>query len=510
MSDEAMRAWLEVLAADARERPGRHALRITGLAAIGYLYPALVIGGTVGSFAALVWFAPAAFGADGVEPIVWMGLACLALWVAWSVLQACQFAVARPAGVLLEPDAAPALRALVEDVRQKMGGVPIHEIRLNLDYNAAVGQYPAHGLFGGTRNVLTLGLQLLAVHGPEHLGDVLAHEFGHLARQHGLVNRWIYRLNVTWQALRYTEAGSRSLSWWVLGWFLERYPQHLYAVTLSRRRDHENEADRAGVAVRGPGFAKTLVRANVWGDHLDRVFWPELLREAARDPVPPSDVLARLREFATRPVPIEHVRAWAGRQRAWRTSLFADHPCTRDRLAAMGAPPLLDDEAALAEAALPAPAYGALDLLAAAPLPQDKAVRIWKAESAPAWRGRHDWIKRTREALARPGTDAVQRAWSERQVELGHLAGPEARAALEEFLGRYPGHPWASYALGVRLLDDDETAGIAHIETGMAAERELVLQGLDLLLAHHRQRGNDRAGDAVRARLEKVLGERTS
>lgn len=510
MSDEAMRAWLEALAADARDRPGRHALRITGLAAVGYLYPAVVAGGLMGLFGLLLWFAPWALGQHGAAPVVWFGGVGLAGWLAWSVLQACNWTISKPTGVVLEPGAAPALTALVEEVRAKLGGVPIHEIRLTMDYNASVAQYPSRWIFGGTHNVLTLGLQLLAVHGPENLGDVLAHEFGHLAKQHGVVNRWIYRVNMTWQALRYTDAGGRSLSWWVLGWFLDKYPQHLGGVTLAWRRDHENEADRAGAAARGPGFAKTLVRTSLWGDHLERVFWPEALRDASRDPVPPADILARLRAFASTPVPAGFAKTWAARQLGWRTSLFADHPCIRDRLAAMGAPNLLEDETALAEAAAPAPVFGALDLLAPAPLPQDKAQRIWKAEMAPDWRGRHDWLKRTRESLAKPTENAVERAWKERQVELGSLVGPAARAALEEFLSRHPGHPWAAYALGARLLDEDEAAGIAHIEAGIAGERELVLQGLDLLLTHHRQRGNDRAGDAVRVRLEKVLSEQAS
>ena len=508
-SDASLRRWLEDLEADARHRPARYRARLAGLAAIGYLYPSVVVGGTTLALALLVWFLPMTFAAEGPLVLVWLACACAAAWATWSVAQVFHSTIAEPRGVKLEPDAGAALRKLVEEVRHALGGVAVDELRVDMSFNASVAQYPALGLLGGVRNVLTLGLPLLAVHGPDELADVLAHEFGHLAGQHGRVDRWVYRLHHTWRALRQRESGDRSLSWWLLGWFLDRYPDHLAAVTLAWRRKHEYEADRAAAELRGASFARTLMRNALWADHLERTFWEEQVREAFRDAVPPADILERLRGFAAGPVPAPEAARWAARQIRLGTNIHADHPCLRERLGAMGAGDLLASDVDEARRAAPAPS--ALDLLIDAPHALDRAVRIWKADAAPAWRSRHVWLKQARAGLDQPRTGAnetpADRAWRACEIALADLAGAEERAALEAFLTAHPAHARASFRLGLHLLDRDEDAGIAHLEAGMAKACDLVLPGLDRLLGFHRSRGEDDAGDVVRARVEKVLAD---
>src|SRR5262249_46562205 len=154
--------------------------------------------------------------------------------------------------------------------------------------------------------------------------------------------RWIYGLHHTWQRLKRSDTGSRSLSWWLLGWFLDRYPPYLEAATLAWCRRHEHDADALAAAHR-PGFARTLVRPGVLGDRLEHAFWPEQLRAAAQDPVPPADVLARMGAFAAAPVPEADTARWARHELAVKTNLHAAHPTLRERIAHLGRGACLTD-----------------------------------------------------------------------------------------------------------------------------------------------------------------------
>jgi Zn-dependent protease with chaperone function len=57
--------------------------------------------------------------------------------------------------------------------------------------NASVVQIPRLGVFGWSRNYLTVGVPLLDAVTPEQFEAVLAHELGHLARAHGRFRTWI-------------------------------------------------------------------------------------------------------------------------------------------------------------------------------------------------------------------------------------------------------------------------------------------------------------------------------
>src|SRR5206468_12256895 len=62
-SDQAIRARLTRLEWEAQHRPRRHALRLVALAAIGYLYPLMLLLTVFGAVVALLALAPAALDA---------------------------------------------------------------------------------------------------------------------------------------------------------------------------------------------------------------------------------------------------------------------------------------------------------------------------------------------------------------------------------------------------------------------------------------------------------------
>ncbi len=105
----------------------------------------------------------------------------------------------------------PALFQEIAQVRRALRARPIHEVILTSEMNAAVCQVPRLGLFGWPRNYLILGLPLMASMPVEQFRAVLAHEFGHLSKNHARFGNWIYRIRQVWYRLlgALEEQGSR-------------------------------------------------------------------------------------------------------------------------------------------------------------------------------------------------------------------------------------------------------------------------------------------------------------
>lgn len=62
-----------------------------------------------------------------------------------------------PGGEVLRREDAPALFDLIERVRAKVQGPPVHQVRLDGDFNASIVQLPRWGGLGGSVNHLTVG-----------------------------------------------------------------------------------------------------------------------------------------------------------------------------------------------------------------------------------------------------------------------------------------------------------------------------------------------------------------
>ena len=223
----------------AAARPRAYRLRVAALAALGIGYVLLMLVATL----ALVVVALAGVVVSknpAVLKVAWLPLA-----LAWSIARSLRVPMPPPAGEPLPPGDAPALFAEIEQVRRSLRAQRIHSVVLTKDFNASVSQVPRLGIFGWTRNHLTLGLPLLAALTPEQFRAVLAHELGHLARDHARFGNWIYRIRRVWAQLLDAMERRSGFTHRLFTRFFDWYGPYFNAYSFALARANEYEADRA-------------------------------------------------------------------------------------------------------------------------------------------------------------------------------------------------------------------------------------------------------------------------
>ena len=319
---------------------------------------------------------------------VWavMGAGAL-LWVS---LRALWLRLEPPTGHELKRDDAPALFDLLERIRAKIKGPPIHRVLIDDDYNASIQQHPRFGLFGGAINTLTIGLPLLMALDTRRLAAVLAHEYGHLRGDHGRFAAWIYRSRLSWAKLHDGLAHDSGVASWATNAFLNWYFPRFSAKTFALARQDEYEADRIAGRIAGTDVAAAaLTEVAVKGAWLREQFWPAHWRGAGTQPLPVGPFSA-MRTLLAQPLDT------AFAQDALRAELKAlpevddTHPGLRDRLEALDAAKKLPDWSAK-------PAMGLLADRRRWVAQFDSA---WCKANASAWKQHHANLARVRERLS--------------------------------------------------------------------------------------------------------------
>ena len=366
---------------------------------------------------------------------VWAAMGAGALL--WVSLRALWLRLEPPTGHELKRDDAPALFDLLERIRAKIKGPPIHRVLIDDEYNASIQQHPRFGLFGGAINTLTIGLPLLMALDTRRLAAVLAHEYGHLRGDHGRFAAWIYRSRLSWAKLHDGLAHDSGVASWATNAFLNWYFPRFSAKTFALARQDEYEADRIAGRIAGTDVAAAaLTEVAVKGAWLREQFWPAHWRGAGTQPLPVGPFSA-MRTLLAQP------QDTAFAQDALRAELKAlpevddTHPGLRDRLEALDAAKTLPDWSAK-------PAMGLLADRRRWVAQFDSA---WCKANASAWKQHHANLARVRERLGylktRAGS-ANAADWTE-MGELTHRLDPTAPVAalFERALAATPGHPAA-------------------------------------------------------------------
>ncbi|HET7230324.1 MAG TPA: M48 family metalloprotease [Longimicrobium sp.] len=446
----------------ARRDPRAYRWRIIGLTALGYGY-------IVGALVVLV-------GVNGVLAILLLQLHALGVAAkllvlqaaaAWVVLRSLWVRVRPEDGIEVTRAQAPALFAMLDQVRAGIHSRPVHRVLVTDELNAALGQYPRLGVFGWWRNHLLLGFPLRRALSPEEARAVIAHELAHLSREHARSGLWAYRVRLTWRRLHHAFTHGGQHGAWLFRGFSGWYVPRLEAATLAMSRAHEFEADELAVRVAGAdAAARALTRLEVLSRHAQEVAWPGFVAQSDHHPQPTSGWMtalcgalatAQLAPGTLEPLPDEE------------DDIHDTHPPLGARLRAIGVtqpPP---------EAFQPAPHDAASELLG--PLAgtlQAEFDRRWLAVSAAEWNRRHNESQAEMRRLAELDAsaaagilaprEALQRAYL---VSAWRDAG-EARQLFAELAGVLPE---ARAALGQSLLESGDEAGIAHLER--AAEEDV-------------------------------------
>jgi Zn-dependent protease with chaperone function len=374
---------------------------LAAFAGLGYAW---VLGGFLLAAGMLAFIADSAL--HGHFRLVYVVALVVAVGLLWSSGRALWFRFEPPAGIRLRPQDAPALFAALERIRRKVKGPHLHEVLLDAQLNASIAQRPRWGVFGGARNQLTIGLPLLMALDRQRLLAVLAHEYGHLRRDHGRFGAWIYRTRASWSRLYESMEGETgpiaALTQGFLAWYFPRFVARTFALA----RQDEYEADRIAAKLLGGEVAgAALTEIALKSDWLQHDFWPSHWAQAADHDLPVGPY-GRMRKLLALPLPDAFARR-SLRQALRRSSNFDDtHPVLVDRLKGLGVTPAV-------------PGWSercALELLGRK---ADGWIahfdREWRGENATAWKQYHGALVRirTRIALLRARGQKSAGEWTE-------------------------------------------------------------------------------------------------
>lgn len=490
----------------ARKTPLAYTLLVLLVACVGYVYVLLVLAVTAGILVIAIRQIPALVPGVALGAILLLIVIVRGLWVR----------LAEPTGTRVRRDDAPRLFEEIDQIREAVGGPPVHVVLVSDDFAVAAAQRPRLGIFGWQRNYILLGLKALMALSPEHARALLAHEYAHITSAHGRAGAWVSRTLAAWS--RIAESPHRQSVWsrWLLQAFLRRYVRLFEIFSLLLRRRYEYEADAMAARIAGSRCSsEALFLHLLQARALYRQFWPELNARGAAGEEPPRapnrDKIAPFLRAA------RHFDAREIRRRLRADSRLQDsHPPLRDRLAALGE---LDHFERLAEGdgweqpALSRTAAEAYLLEAV----YDRLLADFDAASAPdlevRWRALHDEAIAARSRLSEldagveseeGGTDAL---WERAYLWDAMLRPAEVETHVQAVLAQDAAHPHANLWLGQHLLRQGDDRGIANLEAAMRADPDLAQEGCDAIIDFLVDQGRSAEAVPYRERLAQAQAD---
>ena len=226
----------------------------------------------------------------------------------------------------------------------------------------------------------------------EQFKAVLAHEFGHLAKGHGIVSHSIYRQRLRWSRLMAVLEASESKGSFLFMPFLNWFVPYFGAFSFPLARANEYEADAISVRLTSSrATAEALTSIEVVGGYLTDFYWPLIDAEFGEQSQPSREPYSEMSDaFATR---LDKVTSllWLGPAMDRQTTSEDTHPALSERLAAIGEEPSFSP---------PEPGQAADGLLGPSLEVTTKALdRKWKDNILSAWELRHEEIQEGRRRL---------------------------------------------------------------------------------------------------------------
>lgn len=313
-----------------RENPKAYHRKVKILAWLGNLYIAfgVVILLILLVLACLSILVLKAFAIKIIIPVaIFLYVIVKSLWIT----------VEKPQGISIQAKDAPELFKIIDDLSLKLNSPHFHHVLITDDFNAAVVQTPRLGLFGWYENYLIIGLPLMQSLSVEQLSSVLAHEFGHLSKNHAKTANWIYRQRIRWAQLYQLVELNASRIDIIFRPFFKKFVPYFASFSFPVARANEYEADKISVELTSAEtVAQTLTTVNVVGCYLSEEFWPTIFKHAENMPKPTISpylgYVNQLSEFSES----HKTKQWLDQSLKLQTNLEDTHPSLMDRLAAIG------------------------------------------------------------------------------------------------------------------------------------------------------------------------------
>lgn len=461
MNDKEYETLIRQLELDSEQNPRRFRSRVMLISIIAYLVLALLFVLLSG----LVWFGVNHYSEiDSAFLLFKLGLFGLGiLSLLFVTLRAFLTPIPPPEGREITPEEAPKLFKMLRRMARKLNGPPIHRVIVDGTFNAAIAQIPRFGLFGAHRNHLILGLPFLFAMSPKEMLAVLAHEYGHLAGDHGKLGAWIYRQRNTFGSLYErleADAENNWLSRFLFAALIRFFPYYnAYTFVLSRQQEYEADASASRI-ISPEANASGLIRGDLLGRWLTEAFWPKLYAQAAQRPTPlfypfsamPTAFTASYTDWATHER-LEQVKKT-------NSDLNDTHPCLRHRVQAIEQP-----------IKLPKPlrhnaAEALLEKLANT-LAKEFDSTWWK-EQQPRWEQYHRQRQEGKRRIGELRTLPLNTLTPIHLQELATLLHedkqtPAATKILEYLLRQSTGFPKTHWLYGVILLNANNAQGLDHL-----------------------------------------------
>ncbi len=308
-----------------------------------------------------LWFAWLGYGYALASVVLGLALVALGLWlfsqgrnffaatnavlgggvIAWVAISSVLHALPAHSGVEIAADEAPEFFKLLDKVRRRLKGPPIHQVLVDDSYNASISQSPRWGLVGPSRNTLCVGLPLMMALDRNRLTAVLSHEYAHLRGGDGTLATFLYRTRLTWRKLAdhfldddeqekdlYSVATRSFLSW---------YAPRFLARSFALARQEEYTADRlAGELVGMDTQIGALMELQLRSAQMNRRFWERYWAMAPKHETPPKKPWSWALSGELPPPLKSDVEKAMNSVRLELARHDDTHPTTRERVKALG------------------------------------------------------------------------------------------------------------------------------------------------------------------------------
>lgn len=212
-------------------------------------------------------------------------------------------------------------------ISKKVHGPEIHTICISSDFNASVASAFTFLPFL-RRNVLILGYPLLASMSRKAVIGLLAHEIGHLAKNHLSVSLVFYSLASFWSNLY---LGVFNL---ITGVWLRYYLPAVHIAALPIYRRHEVEADRFIVDAFGSEYAAAaLIQSTLAASQYDKL---DLMEKFVSGEWGSFNIAQFLCDYFRTPLPPDEAGRIIGAALRSTSPINKEHPPLRERLEIAG------------------------------------------------------------------------------------------------------------------------------------------------------------------------------